>query len=250
MAVILSGDFHSGGFGEAEVLKTKYLGGFCSLHGIKLPDIHYHIIPGDGGALWPNSKESDYWFEWLSMKPFITLVLPGNHEPYPVIYDEQRKVPCAAAGITGASNASLYKVYDNAFYFRRNCEYRIEGMKLLVLGGALSIDQDMREPYESWWPEELLSPQEEQELLSSTKGKTYDAVLAHTAPFSQLPDIFENRNFNDSGYPVDPTTQIYDRLIESVGCRDWYFGHFHRNKDKTIKGISYHCLYKRIMLLK
>jgi hypothetical protein len=51
MAVILSGDFHGGGFGEAEVLKTKYLGGFCSLHGIKLPDIHYHIILGDGGAL-------------------------------------------------------------------------------------------------------------------------------------------------------------------------------------------------------
>jgi hypothetical protein len=65
-----------------------------------------------------------------------------------------------------------------------------------------------------------------------------------------MPDIFENQNFNESGYPVDPTTQIYDRLIETVGCRDWYFGHFHRNTDKEINGISYHCLYKRIMLLK
>jgi hypothetical protein len=143
-------------------------------------------------------------------------IVPGNHEPYPVIYDERRKVSCDAAGIEGDDNAVLYKVYDNVFYFRRNCEYRIEGKKLLVLGGALSVDQDMREPYESWWPEELLSPQEEQDLLSSTKEKTYDAVLAHTTPFLRLPDIFENQHFNDSGYPVDPTTQIYDRLIERI----------------------------------
>jgi hypothetical protein len=249
MAVILSGDFHGDCCGEAKTLTTKKIESFCLLHGIKLPDIHYHIILGDGGALWPNNKESAYWFEWLSMKPFITLVVPGNHEPYPVIYDEQRKVPCAAAGIEGDDNAALYKVYDNVFYFRRNCEYRIEGKKLLVLGGALSTDKDRRKPYKSWWPEELLSPQEEQELISNTKGKIYDAVLSHTAPFSRLPDIFVNRDSADYGYPVDPTTKIYDRLIESVGCKDWYFGHFHRNKDKEINGIYYHCLYKRLMLM-
>src|SRR5574344_1998939 len=234
--VLLGGDFHGGENHEEQKYTSK------NLKNIDISAINYNIILGDGGFLWPNDKQSKYWADWFEEKPYITLVLPGNHENYNVIYQDERKVDCSIVGISSDNGGCLYKVNNKIYYFKRNYQYSIENNNLLVLGGAASTDKNRRIPYKDWWPEEELSTIEIKELFENNKGY-YDVILSHTCPNNILTQMF-SKSFNG-----DQTRKIYDALMNQCKTKNWYFGHYHIDKSLLIKNINFHCLYNNLNIL-
>ena len=45
----------------------------------------YVIIAGDFGFIWDNSKEQQWYLNWLESKNFTTLFVDGNHENFNLI---------------------------------------------------------------------------------------------------------------------------------------------------------------------
>ncbi len=65
-------------------------GNYCKFNTNAFPEQKYMtkddyvIICGDFG-FWDNSKEQNYWRNWLEKKPFTTLWVDGNHENYDLL---------------------------------------------------------------------------------------------------------------------------------------------------------------------
>jgi 3-oxoacid CoA-transferase subunit A len=144
MAILLSGDFHASARGEIEIIKKETL---LSYYGKELYSrIKYHIILGDAGFLWPKLGNNDKQnYKILSKRKFPILCIMGNHEP---VYG-RKDLPEEDIGI-GEKVIIVNKSKPFVAYLKRGKIYNIDGYKILVLGGALSIDKDRRIEGESW----------------------------------------------------------------------------------------------------
>jgi len=149
---------------------------------------------------------------------------------------------------------TVYRISENPFiaYFKRGKVYTIEGLKFLVLGGALSIDKAYRTTYISWWPEEYWSEEEKEELLKLlAHNNTFDYVLAHTGPASINRRLFEAQRRGSAKFRDE--VAIFNDVVDfKIKCRGWWCGHWHKDTfvydDEMNRG--YHYLYTEPMILK
>ena len=243
MSVLLSGDFHGNAVGELSILTRKYL---RSKYGNKkYKSITAHIILGDGGFLWPGNKRHDAFnYRTFAQRPFPVLSVIGNHEPMLGM-----SLPEADIGIGGA----VYLVNKKPLiaYLKRGKVYRIDGFKLLVLGGALSIDQEYRIPGISWWKEEYWSARERADLFELLAAENeFDYVLAHTGPGSVNLGLFGDL-FSGSQKFTDEVAELNDTVDAKIICRGWFCGHWHEDRiyRDEAKQRVYQYLYRDVELL-
>ena len=57
--IMFSGDLHGNCMRELSTINTKNIKSACENFNKKQEDIHYHIILGDVGFLFPNNKKQD-----------------------------------------------------------------------------------------------------------------------------------------------------------------------------------------------
>jgi len=245
MSILLSGDFHANSNNELNIITRKSL-----IKKYKIAEfnkIKYHIILGDCGFLWPGNRNTDLFnFKVLANRPFPILCVIGNHEP---IFG-MNNLPEADIGI----GETVYQICNEPFiaYLKRGKVYTIDGIKFLVLGGALSIDKEFRKPNLSWWEREYWSTAEKQELFFKLGNEKYfDFALSHTGPHN-----INKRLFDDiiRGYPkefVDEVALLNNEIDNIIHVKKWYCGHWHQDKyffDEKIKR-GYQYLYKTTEIL-
>ena len=130
MSILLSGDFHANASNElSEITKSKLIKKYRKE---RYNDIHYHIILGDGAFLWPGGQKTDRFnYEVLAYTHFPVLCVIGNHEPILGMTN----LPEVDIGI----GETVYQIQAVPFvaYLKRGKTYNIDGIKFLVLGGAL-----------------------------------------------------------------------------------------------------------------
>ena len=135
-------------------------------------------------------------------------------------------------------------------YTERYGEYTFEGRSILVLGGARSLDKELRHEGE-WFPDETFSIEEKDRIISLIKDNEYDYVLAHTCPDYIVRQIFEEHHYRDSN------SEFFDKVMNYIFPKAWYFGHFHPEKiqgewnfgnfdNLRINETKFKCLYKGI----
>lgn len=246
MSVLLSGDFHGNAVGELSILTKKYL---RSKYGTeKYKTINYHIILGDGGFLWPGNERIDaYNYRVLAYRPFPVLSVIGNHEPMLGM-----TLPEEDIGI----GEKVYLVKEKKpliAYLKRGKVYHIDGFKFLVMGGALSIDQEYRIPGRSWWKEEYWSPREEADLFELLASDSeFDYVLTHTGPDSINFKLF-NSFFSGSPKFTDEVAKLNDKVDARISCKGWFCGHWHQDRlydyEDDEKKRSFRYLYRDVELL-
>jgi DNA repair exonuclease SbcCD nuclease subunit len=125
----------------------------------------------------------------------------------------------------------------------------IEGKRVLLVGGAISIDRLGRTEGVSWWPDEVFVLDEEKLKMI----KNIDLVATHTSPKFCHPTEFNNLVFSFAGY--DPTllseltsereliTRMYHILKENGNPMEkWFYGHFHAEKHKTYDDTQFNLL--------
>jgi len=244
MSILLSGDFHANAVQELSSITKNAL--LKKYRQEQYDCIKYQIILGDGGFLWPGNYETDrYNYKVLAYRPFPVLCVIGNHEPILGMND----VPEVDIGI----GEKVYRIQDKPLvaYLKRGKVYTIEGFKLLVLGGALSIDKDMRIPGKEWWEREYWSEQEKRDVFKLLeREKTFDCVISHTGPNHINKKLFLDQNPYSDKYK-DEVALLNDTIHDKIQFREWWCGHWHKDiyycDKKTGRGYQY--LYKSTKIL-
>lgn len=191
----------------------------------------YLIILGDFGLYWHKDKTYEHWRKWLQEKPFTVLWLDGNHENHEWINNMH---------VTEWHGGKVHED-GNIIHLMRGQIYNIEGKKFFVMGGAASTDKECRKEGISWWPQEVPSFKDEEEAFNNLEKEQWkvDYILTHTCPFEFIKTMFNVLPINDN------TTNFLQEIYKNVDFKEWYFGHWHVDRDFG----KFHCLYDNIVKL-
>lgn len=94
------------------------------------------------------------------------------------------------------------------------------------MGGAASNDRQYRKEGRSWWPEEMPSVEEMGHCRASLDrvGWKVDYVVTHEAPADLAEQLCRER---EREYLDDRLQRFLGELDGRLGCRAWFFGHYH-----------------------
>jgi hypothetical protein len=231
MSILLSGDFHANAMNEIDAISA---GTLRDQFKDEYPGIKYHIIAGDCGFLWPgNEKQDRFNLSLLNRRPWPILCLFGNHDNYEAI--------SACEKVDIGIGQKVHRVFENVYFLPRGFIYNIDGLQILCLGGALSIDKAYRLEHVSWWKDEYWTAAEERGCLERTRGKNVDYIISHTGPQELFGEMFGNR-INAQKH-LDRVARFNNLLRDSVHFGHWLFGHFHldvlrhKYKDQFFSGL-------------
>ena len=176
--------------------------------------------------------------KFLRLRNITMYVIRGNHDD-----------PHYFKGNHALSNLILLKDYS---------VLELEGIKFLLVGGAISIDRKIRTEGKSYWRDELFVLDEQR--LSEIKG--IDVVVTHNSPDFAFPiglnDLVMHYAQKDvhllTELPMERKliTKMYDILSVNSDIKKWYFGHFHTSNVQEINGVIFTALnineFKEIIL--
>jgi len=244
MSILLSGDFHANVQNELNSITKKTL---LEKYGQeKYNRIIYHIILGDGGFMWQGNRHADLSnYKVLALRPFPVLCVIGNHEPILGMSG----MPETDIGI----GETVLQINEEPFvaYLKRGKVYTIDGIKFLVLGGALSVDRAIRKPDKTWWKEEYWSAQEEQDVFKLLEtDNAFDYVISHTGPHHINRRLFEHITHSIEKF-YDDVALLNEEIHNKIEFREWWCGHWHQNRyyydTETERGYQY--LYKATKII-
>jgi len=130
----------------------------------------------------------------------------------------------------------------NLFYVPRGTVMDIDDRIIAFMGGAASIDKDMRIRYNQHWDEnENIRPTDVERMITNTLGKKIDILLTHCPPNSVIEEHFDSSNKLFFGVGLDwhdPNQDIIEDLWNQLDYPSVYSGHMH----KRVIGDSYRIL--------
>lgn len=218
MATFLKGDIHGNLFEVIDFINRFNLG--------KNDNI---IILGDCGIAWrKDKKDLDQNIKlWNECGNGVKLYfIDGNHENFNIL----NSLPI---------ENNMGKIADNIYHLRRGQVYEFENKKILVCGGADSIDKYRRVENFTWWKEETIS----QETIDNIPAGHYDYVLTHCCPRS----IFDNNRvylstlqFLDENKINHNSEDMLEKLMNKITFDHFYFGHYHVDR---VLNDKFRCLF-------
>ena len=180
------------------------------------------IVCGDFGY-WPN-------FEKYSLDKINTYggrvqiyFCPGNHENW-------WSLP---------KTNEITEVHENIFYCPFGSTKKFNGNNILFCGGAESTDKNVRSIGYDWFPEEVISLQD-MENLPKNNIDPIDVVISHTYPKIieeklRVEWLYTNKN-------NDPSCKLLDYVFNMYNPKLWIFGHLHVSRTINYEGTKFVCL--------
>jgi len=203
---------------------------FCSKFQTTKDD--YLIILGDAGINY-YGDDDNLLKEKLQSLPITLLCVYGNHEERPENIKTYQEIKMFD-GIVYQEEK-----YPNLIFLKDSEIYNINNKKVLVIGGAFSINKDlMIEAGYKWFKDEQPSEEIKQQVLINLEkySNQVDIVLSHTCPFKYLP--FEKFHIGVDQDTVDQSLEHFlDKIEENIFYNDWYCGHFHT--DKVVDKLNF-----------
>lgn len=219
MATFLKGDIHGNLFEIIDFINRFNLG--------KNDNI---IILGDCGIAWrKDRKDLDQNIKlWDKCGNGVKLYfLDGNHENFNIL----NSLPI---------ENNMGKIADNIYHLRRGQIYEFEDKKILVCGGADSIDRYRRIENFTWWKEETIS----QETIDGIPAGHYDYVLTHCCPrsvFEKNKIYLSTLQFLDENKINHSSEDMLEQLKSKITFDHWFFAHYHINRNLDEK---FTCLFE------
>lgn len=198
---------------------------FSRLYGNKLSKNDMLIILGDVGLNYYLNKQDDEMKAFVNAFNYKFFCIRGNHEERPENIDTYKEVDMFGGKVF------IEEKYPNLIFAKDGEIYKIDDKKILVIGGAYSVDKNYRLSHGyKWFQDEQLSYREMDSILTNIKGKYFDIVLTHTCPFKYEPIEMFMSGINQS--EVDHTMEHFlDEVEENVDYDKWYCGHYHTEKE-------------------
>ena len=219
--IYISGDKHAN---FEEVLN------FCYVNKTSLDDTL--IVLGDAGINY-YVNENDYILKnSLLQYPITFLCIHGNHEERPENIKTYKKKKFHDGIVYYEED------YPNILFAKDGEVYNFNNHKVLVIGGAYSVDKYFRLAMGyNWYENEqpnAATKSRVKEVLNNMNNKI-DIILSHTCPYKYLPREMLLDGIDQS--TVDYSTEYFLNEIENtVDYNLWYCGHYHTDKkiDKMI----------------
>lgn len=229
--IYITGDKH-GDFNE--VFK------FCLLNKTTLDDVL--IVLGDAGINY-FANEKDYMLkDSLLQYPITFFCVHGNHE--------ERAENIKTYKTKKFHNGIVYyeEDYPNILFAKDGEIYNFNNHKVLVIGGAYSVDKYYRLAYGYKW---YASEQPDDKIKNKVKkvlnalNNQIDIILSHTCPYKYIPREMFLSGVDQS--KLDNSTEYFlDEIEDTVDYDYWYCGHYHTDKkiDKMIFMFHDICEFK------
>ena len=182
------------------------------------------IILGDAGINYFLNEEDDKFKEYLKEYNVKMFCIRGNHEERPENISTYKEVNMFGGKVLIEEN------YPYLIFAKAGEEYNIGGIRVLVIGGAYSIDKEYRLIYGyKWFKDEQLTKEEMNKIIKKVKGKHYDVVLTHTCPYKYEPTEVFILGIDQS--KVDKSMEYFlDKVEKSIDYNKWYCGHYRTEK--------------------
>lgn len=203
---------------------------FCYKNKTTLDDIM--IVLGDAGINY-YADEKDYILKnSLLQYPITFFCIHGNHEERPENI-KTYKTKKFHDGIVYYEDD-----YPNILFAKDGEVYNFNNHKVLVIGGAYSVDKYFRlENGYNWYESEQPNEKTKEIVISKLRSMNnkVDIILSHTCPYKYLPREMFLEGIDQS--TVDHSTEYFlDKIEEVADYKLWYCGHYHTDKkiDKMI----------------
>ena len=197
---------------------------FSRLNNISYKSGDMLIVLGDAGINFLLDEEDRKVKDALNSLGIKIFCIRGNHEERPENISSYKEVDMFDGKVFMESE------YPNLIFAKDGETYNIDGVKVLVIGGAYSVDKEWRlKNNYGWFKDEQLSWDEMDRILMGVKGQSFDVVLTHTCPHKYEPTEVFLSGLDES--KVDKSMEHFlDRVEESISYDKWYCGHYHTEK--------------------
>lgn len=178
---------------------------------IERPDIILQV--GDLGY-WPHI----YPMKHVDMKNTVMYFCPGNHEDWIAL-----------------NSLEDLMVHPHVFYMPKGSMLTLaSGHNVLFMGGAYSVDKEFRVPGYSWFPDEMISAQD----MENLPDDKIDIIISHTSPL----EFGMKGNLPGMPQVADQSQDYLSQLLEKYSPSQWFFGHWHTSAAGRYKNTSWRCL--------
>lgn len=183
------------------------------------------IILGDTGINYYLDERDKTLKEQLNSYNIKLFCVQGNHEERPENISTYKEIDMFGGKVF------IEEAYPNLIFAKNGELYDIDNKKVLVMGGAYSVDKNYRIIYRyPWFKDEQLSKEEMDNILNKYKGQHIDIVLSHTCPLKYEPTEVFMKDIDQSN--VDKSMENFlDKVEESIDYDKWYCGHYHIEKQ-------------------
>ena len=199
---------------------------FCYANETTLDDIL--IVLGDAGInYYANDKDKELKNSLKEHYSITLFCIHGNHEERPQNI-KTYKTKKFHDGIV-----YYEEEYPNILFAKDGEVYNFNNHKVLVIGGAYSVDKYFRLSrgynwYESKQPDDKIK-NKVKKVLKDLDNKV-DIILSHTCPYKYLPKEMFLEGIDQS--TVDNSAEYFlDEIEESTDYNLWYCGHYHTDKE-------------------
>ena len=198
---------------------------FYKLHDVEKNKDNMLIILGDVGINYYLDERDKKLKEQLNSYNIKLFCIQGNHEERPENISTYKEIDMFGGKVF------IEEEYPNLIFAKNGELYDIDNKKVLVIGGAYSVDKNYRIIYgHPWFKDEQLNKEEMDNILNKYKGQYIDIVLSHTCPLKYEPTEVFMKCIDQSD--VDKSMEKFlDRVEESINYDKWYCGHYHTEKQ-------------------
>lgn len=198
---------------------------FYRLHDIEKNKNNMLIILGDAGISYYLDERDKILKEQLNSYNIKLFCVQGNHEERPENISTYKEIDMFDGKVF------IEEEYPNLIFAKNGELYDIDNKKVLVIGGAYSVDKNYRIIYgHPWFKDEQLSKEEMDNILNKYKGEHIDIVLSHTCPLKYEPTEVFIKGIDQSS--VDKGMEKFlDSVDECIYYDKWYCGHYHIEKQ-------------------
>ena len=135
------------------------------------------IILGDAGINYYLNQEDVFLKNVLKRFNMKLFCIRGNYEERPENISTYKEADMFGGKIF------MEDKFPHLIFAKDGEIYNIDNKKILVIGGAYSVDKNYRlENGLPWFKDEQLSKEEKEKILEKVKGQHFDIVLSHTCP--------------------------------------------------------------------
>ncbi len=197
---------------------------FSRLYNLEENENDMLIVLGDAGINYYLNEEDMRYKKYLKSFKIKLFCIRGNHEERPENIKTYKEVEMFGGKVF------IEEEYPNLIFAKDGEIYNIDGKKVLVIGGAYSVDKEIRLLYgNKWFKDEQLSPKEMNAILAKVKNQHFDIVLTHTCPYKYEPKEVFIQGLDQS--KIDKSMEYFlDKIEENISYDKWYCGHYHTEK--------------------
>lgn len=167
----------------------------------------------------------------------VGFIRTSNETPYPNPPHALLKETGFRAIRGNHDNPSVFKAQSYAIR-DGHTELSPKGLKMMFMGGALSIDRHLRTERYDWWADEELNQSELYDMVDKYEEYKPDIMVTHDCP-EMVASYMKNGMKMD--FP-SITRQALDSMFWIHKPKVHLFGHWHQSYDQVIDGTRFICL--------